>query len=65
MEHMRRYSALEIQISAGARTNEATRLLVHIAGAHQIVLLKVSKKYFMNTFPLGGVNRLLSKHIGP
>lgn len=42
MEDMKRYSALETQTSAGVRMSLVTRLLAHIVGAHQNVLLKVS-----------------------
>lgn len=52
MEDMQRYSALEIQTSAGVRTNEVTRLLEHIVGVHQDVLLKVSEKHFIDRFPV-------------
>lgn len=49
---MQGFSALETQTSVGVQTNEVTRLLVHIAGAQQNVLLKVSGKYFVDEFPL-------------
>ena len=39
---MQRFSALETQTSAGVQTNVATRLLVHIVGVNQNVLLKVT-----------------------
>ena len=45
---MQRFSALETQTSVGVQTNEVTRLLVHIVGDHQNVLLKVTSKYFVD-----------------
>ena len=52
---MLRFSALETQISVGVQTNEVTRLLVHIVGVHQNVLLKVTSKCFVQECRLQGL----------